>query len=349
MHGDESQYNADSRLRRNPGYSFPQGGILCARVMRSPPEADCCDERVTSTLTELQKKTIAGLESRTERIALLPSVIAQLAALDLESPNATEEIIALIRSDPPLALRLMRLANSSLAGRGAIDTIPGAILRVGALGLANIILTLSVVEVFVPHTRGQRNLWIHSIQTALASRRLAALRPDLGLGTEECFLAGLLHDIGRFVIFENRPEDMAQLDEAHVGNPIELVAAELAVCGFDHATLGYEVCRRWSLPEVVCEMVRVHHLYGQERRHVPPEVAALVRLVQEADCFSFGLLRHPASTLDSDADRKRYIEVSLHPLASSERIVPAAKLAEELNRVDHEARIAAGVIKIAYS
>jgi HD-like signal output (HDOD) protein len=40
---------------------------------------------------------------------------------------------------------------------------------------------------------------------------------------EECFLAGLLHDIGRFVIFEHRPQEMAQLDEADVTSPQELV------------------------------------------------------------------------------------------------------------------------------
>ena len=106
----------------------------------------------------------------------------------------------------------MRLANSQLYGCGEVNTIPGAILRAGAHNLVNMILALSVVEVFVPHTRGQRNLWIHSIQTALAARGLAARRPDVGLGMEECFLAGLLHHIGRFVIFENRPQEMAQLD-----------------------------------------------------------------------------------------------------------------------------------------
>ena len=304
---------------------------------------------MSSALTELQTSTIESLESRLDRIAVLPAVIARLAALDLDSPDANEEIVALVRSDPPLALRLMRLANSALHANAEIDTIPEAIQRVGTAGLANVILALSVVEVFVPHTRGQRNLWIHSIQTALAARRLAALRPDAGLGMEECFLAGLLHDIGRFVIFEHRPEDMARLDEAEVSNPHELVAAELQVCGFDHATLGYEVCRRWNLPESVCEMVRVHHMYGAERRGVPPEVATLVRLVQEADCLSFGLLRNPATSFHSDVDRNRSIEVSLRPLAASERILPTARLAEQLISVDNEARTAAAVINIAYS
>ncbi len=298
---------------------------------------------------ELQIRTIASLDSRIENIAVLPAVITRLAALDLDAPNANEEIVALVRSDPTLALRLMRLANSSLHGTREVDTIPGAILRVGAQGLAKILLALSVVEVFVPHTRGQRNLWIHSIQTALAARRLAALRPDLPLGMEECFLAGLLHDIGRFVIFEHRQQEMAQIDEADVTSPQELIAAERQACGFDHAALGYEVCRRWNLPDSVCKMVRAHHLYREERHRVPTEVTALVRLVQEADCLSFGLLRNPASSFHSEIDRNRAIEMSLQPLAASERILPTGKLAAQLIDIDDEARTAAAGINIAYS
>jgi putative nucleotidyltransferase with HDIG domain len=243
----------------------------------------------------------------------------------------------------------MRLANYRNRSKGGIDTIPHAIIEVGTNNLANLILSLSVVEVFVPHTRGQRNLWIHSIQTAMTARRLAILRPDLGLEVEQCFLAGLLHDIGRFVIFEHRPEEMAQLDESDVDDPRELVAAELRVCGFDHAALGHEVCRRWRLPETVCAMVRVHHMYGENRQPVPPEVAALVRLVQQADCFSFGLLRNPTSSLLSDVDRRNSIEASLYVLTEPERIVPTIRLAGELIKIDKEARLAAAAINIACS
>jgi hypothetical protein len=90
-------------------------------------------------------------------------------------------------------------------------------------------------------------------------------------------------------------------------------------------------------------------MYGAERRGVPTEVAALVRLVQEADCLSFGLLRNPATSFHSDVDRNRSVEMSLHPLAASERILPTDRLAEQLIGVDNEARAAAAVINVAYS
>ena len=296
-------------------------------------------------LTALQRRTMEALDSRLSEIALLPSVISRLAALDMDAPGATDEIIGLVRSDPPLALRLLRLANATVAGTAEIDTIPGAILRVGTKGLARTILALAVVEVFVPRTRGQRNLWIHSIQTAVAARRIAEVRPEAGLGGEECYLAGLLHDIGRFVIFENRPHELAQIDESDVRGPRELIEAERRVCGFDHAALGYEVCRRWRMPEPVSEMVRAHHHYGESRRRVPQEVAGMVQLVQEADCLSFGLLHMP----EEEEGRSRAVEGALRPLGLTERTVPAAKLEELVQEVEAEAREAAAMINIAYA
>ncbi len=298
-------------------------------------------------VNELQSRTIGSLEARLEKIALLPAVISRLTTLDLDSAAASDEILTLVRNDPPLALRLMRLANAQ--SRNGIDTIPDAVLRVGTHNLAHMILALSVVEVFVPNTRPQRNLWIHSIQVALAARRIAAMCPEIGLGIEQCFLAGLLHDIGRFVIFEHQPQEMAKIDEVDVADPHELVAAEIRACGFDHAALGYEVCRRWKLPESVTNMVRSHHMYGEARRRVPGEVAALVRVVQQADCFSFGLLRKPASAQPSVADRNTAIEAAMRSIPSDDHIVPVARLREELMEIDREARAAAAVINLAYT
>ncbi len=302
---------------------------------------------MSAELTALQRQTIERLDARLGEIGLLPAVVRRLGELDLESPGAAEAVLMLVRSDPPLALRLMRLANGMVAGRAEIETIPAALLRVGTSGLVRTIVTMAVVEKFEPKTRGQRNLWIHSIQTAVAARRIAEARPEKGLGGEECYLAGLLHDIGRFVILGSRPRELARIEENDVTGPQKLIEAERRVCGFDHAALGYEVCRRWQMPEAVSEMVRTHHYYGENRWRVPGEVAAMVQLVQEADCLSFGLLHAGAGA--TEEDRRQRVEAALRPLGLTERTVAAGKLAELIQEVEAEAREAAALINIAYA
>jgi putative nucleotidyltransferase with HDIG domain len=303
---------------------------------------------VDYTLSEIQQRTLAILEARIEGVALLPSVVKRLSTLNLESTDSTEEIEALIRSDPPLALRLMRLANARSIGHGEITTIGDAILRVGTTRLAEMILALSVIEQFVPHTQAQRNLWVHSIQTALAARRLAELRPDWRVGTEDAFLAGLLHDVGRFMIFEHHPQEMAKIDEATVADPRELVAAELKACGFDHATLGHIICDRLHLPETVGEMVRTHHFYHEKRKRIPPEVETLVRLVQEADCLSFGLIRSLTEPARYESARTEWITQSLELVSTGGQGLPPGRWDEELRNIDNDARLAAALIEVAY-
>ena len=300
------------------------------------------------TLSEIQRKTLALMEPRIEQIALLPTVVAKLAALDIESETATETIEALVRSDPPLALRLMRLANGGKIEGGTVTTISDAIRQVGSRRLAEMVFALSVVEVFVPHTAAQRNLWIHSIQTALASRRLASVHTEHNVSEEESFLAGLLHDIGRFLIYEHRPRDMAEIDEAHVADPRDLIAAEIRVCGFDHATLGYLVCKRLNLPWSVCEMIRTHHFYREQKQQIAPEVLTLVSMVQEADCLSFGMLGHPDVHAAHDEALHDWITHSMRHIRQSEQILSPTRWVEEIRNIDHDARIAAEIVDLSY-
>jgi putative nucleotidyltransferase with HDIG domain len=299
------------------------------------------------TLSEIQRKTLAILEARIDQVALLPSDVSKLSKIDIDSVDATEEIESLIRSDPPLALRLMRLASAGGIATNNVATIKQALIQVGSKRLADMILALSIVEVFVPSTQAQRNLWIHSIQTAFSARRIAELKTDLHINPEEAYLAGLIHDIGRFMIFEHNPQNIALVDEALVTDPLELVQAEIEVCGFDHATLGGVICERLLLPFGVCEMTRTHHFYRNKRAQIAPEVETLVRVVQEADCLSFGLLRS-ASRPWREPINENWIPEALELIVPSERFLASERWTEEVRNIHHDARLAAAVVDIAY-
>jgi putative nucleotidyltransferase with HDIG domain len=297
------------------------------------------------TLSEIQRKTLAILEARIDQVALLPSVVSELSKLDIDSVDATEKIESLIRSDPPLALRLMRLANAGGIATQNVATIREALIQVGTKRLADMILALSIVEVFVPSTQTQRNLWVHSIQTALSARRIAELKPELRVNPEEAYLAGLLHDIGRFMIFAHNPQNMASVDETLVTDPLELVQSEIKVCGFDHATLGGVICERLLLPFGVCEMTRTHHFYRDNRARIAPEVETLVRVVQEADCLSFGLLRS-ACRPRREPVNENWIPDALELIAPS--FLASERWTEEVENIQHDARLATAVVDIAY-
>jgi HD-like signal output (HDOD) protein len=233
---------------------------------------------MSETESERRTRIRADLERRLDDLPVLPAVATQIASLDPSEGDFASRVEELARLDPPLTARLLRLCASGLSQPGSVSQ---AIARVGARPLAETITCLTVMRVSIPTTVGQRNLWIHAIGTALTARCIAELASlSWQLAPEHGYLAGLMHDLGRFIMYDRTPAELGQVDETHWASPGELVAAEMRICGFDHAFLGGLACERWAFPELVTDMVREHHVYNRERSPArKSELARLVRVV----------------------------------------------------------------------
>ncbi len=244
---------------------------------------------------EQRERLLGNIEERLDELPLLPAVVTRLAQLDPDSPHFTEEVERLARLDPPLTARLLHLTQTGMgSAESAMPSIGTAVNYIGARRLAETVTSLSVMRVFVPTTPGQRNLWLHAIETAVAARRIAEMASVQHVVPEQAYLAGLMHDLGRFVMYDKSPRELGQVDETHWSSPAELVAAEIGICGFDHAVLGSLACERWGIPEAVTAMVRVHHVYDQEAIKAQPSgLPRLVQVLQAADFTSILLLTRP--------------------------------------------------------
>lgn len=154
---------------------------------------------------------------------------------------------------------------------------------------------MAVSRVFVPRSVGQKSLWIHALQVAVASRTIASLAPSARVAPDQAYLAGLLHDIGRFVMFEGATSDLDLVESAEWRTPPELLQAERTLIGYDHAQVGALVCRRWALPSELVEVVQNHHIYRPEDRSRAWQLAhELRRIIQMADLLSMCLMHFPA-------------------------------------------------------
>ena len=287
-----------------------------------------------------REQTLARLGHRLDELAVVPAVVARLSVLDPNAADFPSAVLELTAADPPLALRLIRAANrAAVAARHPIESIPAAVAQIGARETASLITALSVVEVFVPRSVGQRNLWIHAIQVAVTARTIAQVRPDLEVDPEHAYLAGLLHDVGRFVMFAKTPAELGEVDESRYACGDELRTAELAICGIDHAELGWHACRHWALPDRVAMLIRDHHVYDLARHDkTPPELRPLVRVVQEADVLSFLMLIDPALAARPTEELRWMIGARLAEVGAREPPVGADTLASRLPSIDRTAR-----------
>ena len=238
---------------------------------------------------------LADLVARIDELPLLPTVVVRLIALDQHDENYFEDVAALASEDPPLAAKLIKIANSPLSAPAEpIVSIAAAVTRLGAQFVASLVTSLAVTRVFVPTNHSQKRLWVHSIHTALGARLITRSLPTIAHLKEAAYLAGLLHDIGRFIMFEQTPELLKQVEETHWETPDELLELELKNFRFNHSELGYLAAKKWSFPNMIAETIRNHHVrFNIGHSGLPHQTEWLLMAVVTADCLAATLLDRP--------------------------------------------------------
>ncbi len=234
------------------------------------------------------KKSVPGLTKKLEDLPVLPAVVVRLMATGPSSELYFDEVLSLAETDPPFAARVIRASNSSeSAPASQIDGLRDAVTRLGARRIGELVTSLAVARVFVPQTDDERRLWSHSLEVATIAREIAMRRSVPELSADRAYLAGLLHDLGRFVMFDEAPNELAAVDETGWSSPDELVETERDQWGFDHAELGWEVCRHWGIPMSIAEVVRLHHEHDPSATLTSASAASqAIAVVQLADLLS---------------------------------------------------------------
>lgn len=210
----------------------------------------------------------------------LPQVATRVIRISAGSNTSSEELRNLIRMDQALTAQILRVANSAMFGMvREVTTLTQAIMTLGFSTARSVVLAASVKNLFNrgPVGAQERILWEHALVTALTGSSFS--RSMRFAETEEVFLAGLLHDIGKSVLALKFPERYAALlhDLRHQeGDGLSL---ELDTFGFDHTMVGEALLKSWNLSEGISSAVRWHH----DPIQAPPEHRRLVALVALAN------------------------------------------------------------------
>lgn len=206
----------------------------------------------------------------------LPMFYTQLSEAIDHPRSSIADIAKIISEDMGLTARILKLANSPMFGYfSKIETISQAVTIIGVLQVRELALALSVMDVFagIPETLvNMEQFWRHSLATGLAARHVATSQREASL--ERFFVAGILHDIGRLVMYVRVPEPSLQLLERCRSTGELLHRVERERFGFDHAEVGGALLRLWKIPPRVAEPVERHH--GTQKAEQYPREAAIL-------------------------------------------------------------------------
>lgn len=180
----------------------------------------------------------------------------------INDPSASvANVSEAIELDPTVAAKTLRLANSSLYGYPhEIETLHRAVTIIGLQQIRQIVLSTVVIE----HFRGlpvigvdMASFWRHSLATALLARGIARYRREANV--ERLYLFGLLHDIGRLLMFLYLGRHAEELIDLREREGDLMFVAERRYMGFDHAQIGSALLERWDMTPAHVEATRYHH------------------------------------------------------------------------------------------
>ncbi len=205
--------------------------------------------------------TATALANTTSNLVSLPEVYFRANELLADPHSSAADLGEVIRHDPGLAARLLKIVNSSFYGFPAkVDTLPRAVALLGRDELRDLVLATVAVETFnkiAPSQVDMSTFWHHGVYCGLAARLLA--RRSSMLHTEALFVAGLLHDVGQLLIYQQLPALASQaLADAELSDD-GLYQAERRELGFTHAEVGAELFKAWGLPAILETTTRYHH------------------------------------------------------------------------------------------
>ncbi len=224
-----------------------------------------------------RKKDLASLLDGDVGLVSLPHIFTEINRVISDPRSSAVHVADVISKDPNLTARLLRMVNSAFYGfPSKIDTISRAVTVLGSKELSTLALGTSVLNIFndIPADLvDMKSFWEHSVACGAAARMLGSYKNIAN--TERLFVAGLLHDIGRIIIYKNVPSAGREMLLHAQQTGCLLRSAEREVLGFDHGQIGAALMQKWKLPVILEQALGYHHQPTQSQH---PLEAGLVHI-----------------------------------------------------------------------
>lgn len=226
-----------------------------------------------ANLAPLDQKEIQSQLARCPSLPSLGSINKALQGLLLTEQRYTAHIAEIIRRDPSLTSRLLRLVNSVYYGLTTpVNSIEEAVFYLGVRQIRQLAMVTPVIEDFQRLARQcdfpWREFWQHCIGAAILTREVTT---NANVQSEDAdYVAGLVHDVGKIVMAWTFPDHFTEIHRHAVLGTRELAEIENEILGVDHAELGALYLERHRLPEIMINSARYHHCpeKAQQYQHV---------------------------------------------------------------------------------
>ena len=222
--------------------------------------------QTVSPITVSRPYTDAEITKRIDacpKLASLQSINRALAGLVNSEQSYNSQIAEIIRRDPSLTARLLRMVNSVYFGLTAkVNNIEEAVFYLGLRQIRELSMATPVIEELEKINRSTlrlpwKDLWKHSIGSAIMTREILATTTLL-IDDDTDYIIGLLHNVGKVVMASAFPQEFAQIVGTTFHTPAEVSVLERELIGWDHARIGGYYLQRHQLSAEITDAVYFH-------------------------------------------------------------------------------------------
>lgn len=192
----------------------------------------------------------------------MPEVLIEAQRTLADPASGPQQLARVLASDQAIVAQILKVANSAFYGfPGKIASIEKASALFGTDRLSQLLTNMSISNLPSKILKGYEmrsaDLWQHALATAYGAKRVAETAfPEMA---EDAYIAGLLHDSGKFILDSCVFERKDRFKEHMTDTGCSFLEAERKVLGFDHAEIAYAACIQWNIPEVIALAIRFHH------------------------------------------------------------------------------------------
>ncbi|MGD9689637.1 MAG: HDOD domain-containing protein [Phycisphaerales bacterium] len=230
-----------------------------------------------------------------DRLRAFSPVVGRLLKLTGSTECSMDQVVRTISSDQAIALKILKLANSSAFARGdSVDSVKTAVMRIGLESIREVVLGINVVEQFGAADSKAANLinlpmfWEHCIGCAVTAAHLA--KATGGLNPDSAFTAGLLHDVGRIVFLEQMSSAYQEVVATARATRLPLEVVESRMLLLNHADVTDRLLHRWKFSKEMINPIVFHHLSAGGIRQTVPRQMEPVAVLALANRLTHAML-----------------------------------------------------------
>ncbi|HUJ90484.1 MAG TPA: response regulator [Syntrophorhabdales bacterium] len=248
------------------GEMFLKSVRLAHQYLSKPCDAEALRatvERACTLRDWLANNTIKRVVSSMESIPSVPALYAEIVKA-LESPDVqVGRVATIIARDVGMTAKVLQLVNSAFfALPQHVTGITQAASLLGLDTIKSLVLSVQIFSQFEEKKMSAFNIdkiWRHSLRVGVAAKAIMKREIKDQSAIDDALMAGTLHDMGKFILAANLPNEYVHIKEVAEMENITLVESERKLLGTTHAEIGGYLLALWALPDSIVEAVTFHH------------------------------------------------------------------------------------------